>query len=165
MPDIDVQVTDGAWHGDSEDPQSMTRRVAGALETCLGQSLNGRGLTVRFASDAEVRGFNARFRGQDAPTNVLAFPGSVVPGQDGAPLGDVILARETIAREAGEQGKSIAAHSCHMILHGILHLLGYDHDTDDKAVKMEAAERAVLAALGIDDPYKDRLEAEAGHGA
>jgi len=141
----------------------MTRRVAGALEKHLGQSLKTRELTVRFSSDEEVRALNAQFRGKDAPTNVLSFPAGEVPEGEPQPLGDIILARETVVREAGEQGKTVAAHTCHLILHGMLHLLGYDHGTDAEADEMEAIECAVLAGLGVADPYAERAM-EAGHG-
>jgi len=163
MPDLDVQVTFAAWQDDSEDPQSMTRRVAGALEKHLGQSLKTRELTVRFSSDEEVRALNAQFRGKDAPTNVLSFPAGDVPEGEPQPLGDIILARETVVREAAEQGKTVADHTCHLILHGMLHLLGYDHGTDAEAEEMEAIERDVLAALDVTDPYAERAM-EAGHG-
>jgi len=163
MPEIVVQVPEGAWQDDSEDPQSMTRRVAGALEQRLGLSIKDKELTVRFSSDAEVRALNSEFRGKDTPTNVLSFPVVDGPGDD-AGLGDIILARETVVREAEEQGKTVADHTSHLILHGILHLLGYDHDTDEDAEEMEAMERDVLAALGIRDPYADPVM-EARHGA
>jgi len=86
-----------------------------------------------------------------------------VPEGEPQPLGDIILARETVVREAGEQGKTVAAHTCHLILHGMLHLLGYDHGTDAEADEMEAIECAVLAGLGVADPYAERAM-EAGHG-
>lgn len=163
MPDLDVQVTFAAWQDDSEDPQSMTRRVAGALDHHLGHPLKTRELTVRFSSDEEVRALNAQFRGKDKPTNVLSFPAGEVPEGEPQPLGDIILARETVVREAAEQGKSVSDHTCHLILHGMLHLLGYDHGTDADAEEMEAVERDVLAALDVVDPYAERAM-EAGHG-
>jgi len=164
MPDIDVQVTCAAWQEDSEDPQSMTRQVIGALETHLGQPISHRDLTVRFSSDEEVRALNAQFRNKDAATNVLSFPAGQVPGEGEPPLGDIILARETVAREAGEQGKALGDHTAHLVLHGVLHLLGFDHDTDDKAAKMELVEREVLASLGVSDPYVTDDAVEASHG-
>lgn len=163
MPDIEVQVTESAWQDDSEDPQSMTRRVAGALDEHLGHPLKDKELTVRFSSDEEVRALNAAYRGKDAATNVLSFPAGDMPGDDAA-LGDIILARETVVREAREQGKPIADHTAHLILHGMLHLLGYDHGAEDEAEEMEAIERDVLAAIGIADPYAEHAM-EARHGA
>jgi len=164
MPKTHVQVTDGAWQDDSDDPQSMTRRVVGALDQHLGHSLKDKELTVRFASDEDVRALNLEFRKKDAPTNVLSFPATAMPGQTQSEIGDIILARETVIREAGEQGKSIADHSSHLVLHGVLHLLGYDHDTDETAEEMESLERTVLAGLDIKDPYADETVMEADHG-
>jgi probable rRNA maturation factor len=92
---------------------------------------------------------NARFRGKDAATNVLSFP---APGAD-AGLGDVALALGVCEREAAEQGKTLADHLTHLTAHGVLHLLGYDHESDAEAEAMEARERAILAGLGVADPY------------
>jgi len=107
------------------------------------------------------RGLNRDYRGVDAPTNVLAFPAwdprTRVP--IGAPilLGDVVLALEIVAREASEQNKPIANHLRHMVVHGVLHLLGYDHMTPIEAAMMEALERSILADLGVSDPYRDPM--------
>lgn len=165
MADIIVQVTDAAWEDDSEDPQSMVRRVAGALQSHLGIPLEAREVSVRFANDADVSSLNKQFRGRDGATNVLSFPATPVPGQAGNALGDIILARETVLAEAAAQGKTITDHACHLVLHGMLHLLGYDHDTDERAEEMESLERNVLNDIGIGDPYAAQSAAEAGHGA
>ncbi len=118
-------------------------------------------VAVRLTDDAEVKTLNAQYRGKDKPTNVLSFP-MVQPdllealsnGDDGeALLGDIVLAAETVAREAGEKGLTVEAHSTHLIVHGTLHLLGYDHGTDSDAEHMEAIERDALAKLGLPDPY------------
>ena len=105
-------------------------------------------LTIRFSDDAEITALNARFRGREKPTNVLSFP----DGQDGY-LGDVILAYETIAHEAAAQGKSLRAHTLHLVVHGVLHLLGYDHLHPRDARRMETLEIAILARLGVTNPY------------
>ncbi len=110
-----------------------------------------------FADDALVRRLNAEFRGVDAPTNVLAFPAARAPGlrdEGSEPLGDVVLAFETIAREAAALGIAPPARALHMVVHGFLHLHGYDHQTDDEAEKMESMERSSLARLGLPDPYE-----------
>jgi probable rRNA maturation factor len=102
---------------------------------------------VVFADNAAVQALNATFRGQDKPTNVLSFPS---PGADG---GDIILALETVRAEAAAQGKTFADHTAHLIAHGILHLMGYDHLVRGEARRMERLERRVLARFAIADPY------------
>jgi probable rRNA maturation factor len=116
-------------------------------------------LGVTLVSAVEQRRLNRDYRRQDMSTNVLAFP-AWEPGtrlQRDVPLllGDVVLAFETIAREACEQDKPIADHLCHLVVHGVLHLLGFDHLTQTEAVRMEALETSILAELGIPDPYCD----------
>ncbi|ESR25877.1 rRNA maturation RNase YbeY [Lutibaculum baratangense] len=117
-------------------------------------------VTVALADDATLRDLNSRFRGKDRPTNVLSFPaaGIGVGGEDHH-LGDVILARETLWREAAEQNKKPEHHFIHLVAHGILHVLGHDHIEDDEAERMEALEVAILAEMGVPDPY---AETEAG---
>ena len=106
------------------------------------------GLTLVLADDALQRRLNRAYRGHDKPTNVLSF--------DGAPaaLGDVVLALETVAAEARAQGKPLADHVAHLVVHGVLHLMGYDHETERGARRMEGLEVAILAGLGIADPYQ-----------
>lgn len=113
---------------------------------------------VRLADDAEQRNLNRDWRGIDRSTNVLAFPAwePGAPIQPEAPLllGDVVLAFETVAREAAEQDKPLGDHLSHLVVHGVLHLCGYDHAGDAQAVAMEALETAILAGLGVPDPYR-----------
>jgi len=104
---------------------------------------------VLFSNDATVHELNRRFRDKDRPTNVLSFP---APAREGYP-GDVILAFETCAREAAQAGLSVQHHAAHLVLHGVLHLNGFDHQEEEEALVMEALETAVLAELGIADPY------------
>ena len=115
------------------------------------ESLGECSLAVVLGDDAFVQRLNAQFRGKDAPTNVLSFP----TGEEEGELGDIILARETIEREAAEQGKQFGDHFCHLLLHGFLHLLGYDHLKEDETEEMEAREVELLARLGIDNPYEN----------
>lgn len=111
-------------------------------------------VAIALSDDAAVRILNARFRGIDKSTNVLSFPAG---GRDGGSgplrLGDLALARETVEREANELGISARSHVLHLVVHGILHLLGYDHDAPTAAERMENLETMILAELGIDDPY------------
>jgi probable rRNA maturation factor len=108
-----------------------------------------RSLTVALADDRRVRTLNARDRSKDKPTNVLSYPSG-----ERDFLGDVVLARQTVWREAKSQGKTAADHLTHLVVHGTLHLLGYDHETSEAdAERMEALERRILAKLGIADPY------------
>ena len=118
-------------------------------------------LSIVLADDATVQGLNRDWRGKDAPTNVLSFASmddEDAPVVEGAPLllGDVILAYETCAAEAQDQGKNLADHFSHLVVHGVLHLLGYDHEDEDQAAEMESLETVLLASLGIDDPYGEQ---------
>lgn len=119
-------------------------------------------VTLILADDALQQTLNRQYRGIDKSTNVLAFAdldetGGERPGEP-AILGDVVLAFETCAREAEAQGKQLEDHALHLALHGLLHLLGYDHDTADEAEAMEAVERHLLAKLGIADPYAEAAD-------
>ncbi|MFC3068094.1 rRNA maturation RNase YbeY [Phenylobacterium soli] len=145
---IDVEIEAAAWTAALADAEALTRAVAEAV--LAEERLTDRNLVVLLTDDEAVRALNAQFRDKDKPTNVLSFPAPPNPEQH---LGDVALAYETCAREAAEQGKPLAHHLQHLVAHGVLHLLGYDHMTDEEAADMEGLERVVLARLGIPDPY------------
>jgi probable rRNA maturation factor len=115
-------------------------------------------VSVVLADDALVRRLNRQWRRIDAATNVLSFPSldQELPPKAPFLLGDVVLAYETVSREAQEQGKDLADHLRHLVVHGILHLLGYDHEDPGQAEQMEALETQVLARLGVGDPYAER---------
>jgi probable rRNA maturation factor len=119
-------------------------------------------LTVRVVDESEGRALNRQFREVDRATNVLAFPAgedeyAAARGDAGArPLGDLVICGAVVRREAQEQGKTHADHWCHLLVHGTLHLLGYDHEDDRQAAEMESLETRILAELGIEDPYRDR---------
>lgn len=151
--DIDLAVEAGAWPSEAE-LLALVQRAVGAAFSEL--DLAGASeLSVVFTDDAAIRALNAEWRGKDKPTNVLSFP--AFPPAKGGPLppmlGDIVLAAETVAREAQEENKPLENHMTHLVIHGLLHLLGYDHETDDEAEEMEAVERAALARLAIPDPY------------
>ena len=110
-------------------------------------------LGIRVVGSRESRALNERWRGRAKPTNVLSFPAS--PGLGGRQIGDLVVCAPVIAREAREQGKPLASHWAHMIVHGTLHLLGFDHERAADAKRMEGRERALLARIGIADPYGD----------
>jgi probable rRNA maturation factor len=143
---IEVIAEEPAWRASERRAAAIARAAAAA--TLKAERRRGADLTILLAADARVRALNATFRGRDQPTNVLSFPAA-----RGAALGDIALAYGVCAREAAEQGKSLADHLSHLTTHGVLHLFGYDHETDADAALMEAKERAILASLGVADPY------------
>lgn len=112
-------------------------------------------LTVRLVDAEESRGLNRDYRGSDRPTNVLSFPFECPPGVELPLLGDLVICHPVVTAEAAEQGKTRRDHYAHMVVHGTLHLLGYDHLEDEEAEAMEALEREILAGLGIGDPYHE----------
>jgi len=148
---IDVEIEDPAWTAALPDAEALARLAAQA--TLDGEGAADEGVTILFTDDPTIGDLNRRFRQQDKPTNVLSFPAPTNPERF---LGDVALAYGVCAREADEQGKPLAHHLQHLVAHGVLHLLGYDHEGDDEAEAMEGLERAVLAGLGIPDPYTGR---------
>lgn len=126
-----------------------------ALRRWVIAALEGRPAEVSLAivDEAAITALNRRFRQRDGSTNVLSFPFEVLPGVPLAFLGDVVICAPVVAREAAAQGKPEAAHFAHMVVHGVLHLRGFDHQTPEQAEVMEAREREILARLGFQDPY------------
>lgn len=150
---IEVVVDDPRWLsvlGDADAFAARCHRAARAAEARVRP-----GAALLLADDATLRRLNAQYRGKDKPTNVLAFPGADSPG-------DIALAFETCAAEAGDDGPRFRDHAAHLIIHGLLHLAGHDHETDDDAERMETLETRILAALGIADPHAPDDVAERG---
>ncbi len=156
-PSIDVVIESARWQ--------KAPRAAGVVRRAIGAAAPARArnaeLSVILTSDRAIRTLNRRWRGRDKPTNVLSFPAPAQSGGKlprGAPrhLGDIVLAYETVVREARQQGKPLDHHIAHLALHGFLHLLGYDHESHGQAETMERRERRILARLGVPDPYADR---------
>ncbi len=116
-----------------------------------------RGLVIRIVDEAESRQLNRDYRGKDSPTNVLSFPFEAPPGVPNEHLGDLVICAPVVKREAKAQGKAEAHHWAHMVIHGVLHLRGHDHQDDAEAQIMEDLERQLLAGLGLPDPYLEIL--------
>ncbi|TVU58775.1 rRNA maturation RNase YbeY [Vibrio atlanticus] len=110
-------------------------------------------LTVRIVDTKESHQLNHDYRGKDKPTNVLSFPFEAPPGMELDLLGDLIICRQVVEKEAEEQNKPLLAHWAHMVVHGSLHLLGYDHIEDDEAEEMESLETEIMQTMGFEDPY------------
>ncbi|OOS00565.1 rRNA maturation RNase YbeY [Haemophilus paracuniculus] len=110
-------------------------------------------ITIRLVDEAESHELNLTYRGKDKPTNVLSFPFEVPEGIELPLLGDLVICRQVVEKEADEQQKTLTAHYAHLSVHGTLHLLGYDHLTDEEAEEMESLETAIMQKLGFDDPY------------
>lgn len=144
-PVIDAVIEDPRWTEALGDPQVFAERcfaAAAALEPAVRP-----GAALLLADDLTLQSLNSQYRNKDKPTNVLAFPG--------AP-GDIAMAYETCAAEAGEGGRRFRDHAAHLIIHGLLHLAGHDHQTDDDADHMESLETRILASLGVADPHAER---------
>lgn len=153
---VSIDVEDEAWAEIPGLEQVARAAVEAALVGAAWEEPDCE-VAVLFANDDAIAEINAEWRGKDKPTNVLSFPtpdDMPVPDGERRPLGDIVLAYGVIAREATEQGKTLQDHTAHLIVHGTLHLLGYDHETDEDADEMEALEAHILKGLGISDPYE-----------
>lgn len=145
--EVDILASSELWRGSEE---TLSRALAAAAEAERVEGV----VSVLLGTDAMVAGMNKEFRGKEGPTNVLSFP-PAKPDPPGATafLGDIAMAAETIVEEAHFQGKSFHNHAAHLIVHGFLHLIGYDHENEADAERMESRERAILRSIGIEDPY------------
>ncbi|SRR5579859_168471 len=162
MTEIIVEIADEAWLAKVPDAEALCSRVAavalGAAASLVDLPAERLEVSLLLTDDAQVQALNRDYRQQDKPTNVLSFAAldedSPIPSDGPILLGDVIVARETTEREAAEEDKRLVHHLAHLVVHGVLHLLGYDHMEDDEAEEMESLERSILAGLGVPDPYR-----------
>lgn len=160
-PTAEILFAAASWKRALPTAASVCRRAAAAAwegaPAALKRKTSGGELSVVLTSDAAIRKLNRDWRGKDKPTNVLSFPAT--EGDDLRPgdliLGDVVVAYGTVAKEAKEADKSLKDHLSHMVVHGVLHLLGYDHETVPDAETMESLETKILSQLGVSDPYSD----------
>ena len=149
---LDVQLAESIEHLNTlPTEEQLTLWASTALKGCT--DFEEPELTIRLTDEEESQALNSEYRGKDKPTNVLSFPFEMPPGIPLELLGDLIICVGVVEREAQEQAKTTEAHWAHMVIHGCLHLLGYDHIKDDEAEEMEALERDLLASLGYPDPY------------
>jgi probable rRNA maturation factor len=147
---IEIATQSTAWEKLPGAEALVRRAVEAALRD---EQINDGEIGIVLADDARMRSLNKSFRATDKATNVLAFPAPKHHGDGPRPLGDIVLAYETLVREAEAEGKTAEHHLAHLAVHGTLHLLGFDHIEDKDADAMEARERAILAKLGVPDPY------------
>ncbi len=153
---VEIDIADDGWRT-INGVEDLVQSAANAAADALGKDQAQRVLGVRLAGDEDVRLLNKQYRGKDKPTNILSFETDLAeiiwPAGEPVPLGDVILAHGVVAQEAETFGKKIESHLSHLIVHGVLHLAGYDHEDDETAAEMEALEIEILAGLGIENPY------------
>jgi len=140
---------------ESRSPPTKARLRAYAEAAIAGQR-DEAGLVIRIVDEPESQALNRQYRGIDKPTNVLSFPFEAPPHVPSRHIGDLVICAPVVEREAAEQGKPLEAHWAHMVVHGVLHLLGYDHQTDADAETMEGLEIAILGRLGFPNPYEAR---------
>ncbi len=152
---IDLTVEAGEWPRKTSLRAMVGKAVRAALLEAAVPANAVSEVSIVFSDDAHIRALNASWRHKDKATNVLSFPAfPIAPGDPIPPmLGDIVLASQTVSREAELEGKPIEHHITHLVVHGLLHLLGHDHENEDDAETMEALERAALARLAIPDPY------------
>jgi probable rRNA maturation factor len=159
---VEFLETSRLWRGALAAKSLARQAVAAALAESGVKLRRGAEVTIHLVDDAEIKSVNAQWRKKDAPTNVLSFP-AVEASQLGQArlIGDILIAFETVAREAQSEGKTLSDHYRHLVVHGFLHLDGFDHVEDNAAEAMEALERRALARLGVADPYAELALEEA----
>ncbi len=158
MPAIELHVSCAAPRRGVPAPASFRRWVEAALEGARHRKASE--VSLRIVGAREGRALNRRYRGRDYATNVLSFPVELPDGIESPLLGDIVICAPVVAGEAREQGKAVRDHYAHLTVHGVLHLLGFDHQNERDAAKMETLETRVLARLGVNDPYQNEAEIE-----
>jgi probable rRNA maturation factor len=153
LPAIDVVILAAGWNKALPNAAALSRRAARAALAAVPRRRPVGTIAIALADDDALRELNHQFRGKNMPTNVLSFPAGPSDHLGPDQLGDIALALQTLKREAAEQGKTLAQHLIHLVVHGTLHLLGHDHEQPAPAKRMEGLERKVLAGLGLPDPY------------
>lgn len=154
MPRIEVTIESADWPAASDIEPLVGRAVAAAADATGRAFAEDAEVSFLFTDDTHIRALNATWRGIDKATNVLSFAGGE-PIEAARLLGDIVIAFETLRKEAEDQGKPVGDHLAHLVVHGFLHLVGFDHEIDAEADEMEDMERNILARLGIEDPYRD----------
>jgi probable rRNA maturation factor len=149
----DVQLTVDVQYAVSADGIPGIESIRQWVMQALPAEHSAAELTIRIVDEAEITALNMQYRGKDGPTNVLSFPYEAIPGVDTELLGDVVICAPVVARESIAQNKPLEAHWAHLVIHGVLHLLGYEHKQQDEAVRMESTETELLAGLGYQNPY------------
>jgi probable rRNA maturation factor len=159
MPSIapvtaDILVTAAGWQAEPE-TEALVQRAIEAAAKHASASARACEVAIVLTDDSGIKTLNRDWRGIDKPTNVLSFPAAATPGREAEPrmLGDIAIAYETTAREARDEGKPFGHHLSHLVVHGFLHLVGYDHEDDAEAETMESLERTILKSLSVPDPY------------
>jgi probable rRNA maturation factor len=158
--EVDVVRHDESWDDAGLSDKAVMRAARAAFEAAPPQRQGSYQVAIALSGDEAVRVLNRTWRGKDAPTNVLSFPADEEIAEPGF-LGDVVLAYGTVLKEAREQDVPLKDHVAHLVVHGVLHLLGFDHANHAQAEEMESRERAALATLGIADPYAETAETAA----
>lgn len=156
-PAIEIVEESPLWEALPAAESLATRAALAAISASGVTVMGGAELSILLADDATLKELNRTWRDKDKPTNVLSWPAADPDDLAQSPhCGDIALSYETLAREAADEGKSVADHFTHLVVHGVLHLMGFDHETDDEAEEMEALEVNILAGMGIADPYEIR---------
>lgn len=156
---VDVDTREAAWTELDKNPAKMCEGILHAAWPSISTTENNFEVSVVLADDAMLQQLNNQYRGKDVPTNVLSFPTDLgdddhVPAGEPIPLGDIVLSFDTLKHEAADLGIEMRNHFTHLLVHGMLHLIGFDHETDQDAAEMESREIEILADMGITNPYQ-----------